>query len=88
MLGIASEVRVHTVGSAVDVPGAEVELTETPPAGDEELQRTWALRWALRRKELKAAREFAEADRIRALLRSAGWELRDGRDGTAEVRRT
>ena len=78
---------MHTVGSAVDIAGGATELTETPPAGSEDSQRAWALRWAVRRKELKAAREFAEADRIRTLLKSAGWELRDGRDGTSEVRR-
>jgi len=39
----------------------------------------------MRRKDAKTARDFAEADRIRALLRSAGWEVRDNRDGTIEV---
>lgn len=63
-------------------PGAP--LGEVPPE-EREAQRAWALAWAGRRLEAKKARNFAESDRIRALLRSAGWEVRDNRDGTAEV---
>ena len=59
---------------------------ETSPAGaNEELQKAWALHWAVRRKQAKAARDYTEADRIRGLLRSAGWEVRDGKDGSVEV---
>jgi cysteinyl-tRNA synthetase len=29
--------------------------------------------------------DFAEADRIRELLRAAGWEVRDKQDGSVEV---
>jgi cysteinyl-tRNA synthetase len=87
VLGIASAVEVHTVGAAVDASGSDADLPDTPPPGSEEQQRAWALRWAVRRKDLKAAREFTQADRIRALLKAAGWEIRDGRDGTSQVRR-
>ena len=45
----------------------------------------WARAWALRRKQAKDARDFTEADRIRELLRAAGWEVRDNRDGSIEV---
>ena len=35
--------------------------------------------------DAKASRNFAEADRIRGLLKAAGWEVRDNRDGSIEV---
>jgi cysteinyl-tRNA synthetase len=60
--------------------------TETPPAvGNEELLKDWALHWALQRKLAKTARNYGEADRIRAFLRDAGWEVRDERDGSIAV---
>jgi cysteinyl-tRNA synthetase len=36
---------------------------------------------AERRAQARAARDFAEADRLRDELRAAGWEVRDGADG-------
>jgi cysteinyl-tRNA synthetase len=76
------------VGTAVEAGPASGELSETPPAGaGEEHQRAWAIRWAVRRKDAKTARDFAEADRIRSLLRAASWEVRDNRDGSIEVLR-
>jgi cysteinyl-tRNA synthetase len=83
---VTSTVEVVKVGTAVEVesPG-EGELMETPPAGAEETQRTWAIRWAVRRKDAKASRDFGEADRIRGVLKAAGWEVRDNRDGSIEV---
>ncbi len=85
VLGVTSEVKAVRVGAAVEVDDA-TELNESPPeGGDEEAHRTWALRWAVRRKDAKAARDYAEADRIRELLRRAGWEVRDRRDGSIEV---
>lgn len=59
-------------------------LDETPPAG-EAAALAWASGWASRRSAAKAARDFKESDRIRELLAAAGWEVRDNRDGTAEV---
>jgi cysteinyl-tRNA synthetase len=77
------------VGSAVEAETDQGELGETPPAeADEPAQRAWAIRWAVRRKEAKTARTFAEADRIRGLLKAAGWEVRDNRDGSIEVVRS
>jgi cysteinyl-tRNA synthetase len=65
---------------------AAATASETPPSGsDEELQKAWALHWALRRKQAKTARDYPEADRIRGLLRDAGWEVRDAKDGSVEV---
>jgi cysteinyl-tRNA synthetase len=89
VLGITSVVESVKVGTAVDVGTDSGELTEVPPAGvTEDDQRAWAVRWAVRRKEAKAARNFAEADRIRGLLKAAGWEVRDNRDGSIEVVRS
>jgi cysteinyl-tRNA synthetase len=86
VLAVTSAVQVVKVGTAVEVeaPGTG-ELTEMPPAGGEEPQRSWAIRWAVRRKDAKASRDYAEADRIRGLLNAAGWEVRDNRDGSIEV---
>ncbi len=86
VLGVTSDVQVVKVGTAVEVdPGGSADLSDAPPAGPEDAQRTWAVRWAVRRKDAKAARNFAEADRIRALLKAAGWDVRDNRDGSIEV---
>jgi cysteinyl-tRNA synthetase len=71
-----------------------VEVTAeagTPTAliapGDPAEAQKWALEWAGQRKAAKARRDYKEADRIRDLLKAAGWEIRDNKDGTVEVRR-
>ena len=91
VLGVSSR------GIAISIPTGPVapeghpgmsaaSYPETSPAGaNEELQKAWALHWAVRRKQAKVARDYTEADRIRGLLRSAGWEVRDGKDGSVEV---
>ena len=62
------------------------EVLETPPEDQsEDVQRAWATQWAIRRKDAKVQRNFPEADRIRALLRQAGWDVRDAKDGSMEV---
>ncbi|HEX6643122.1 MAG TPA: cysteine--tRNA ligase [Gemmatimonadales bacterium] len=61
------------------------ELADRPPADPEEAGR-WAVAWAGRRNEAKAARRYAEADRIRDMLRGHGFELRDTRQGSEVVR--
>jgi cysteinyl-tRNA synthetase len=61
-------------------------LPEEPPA-DATAQAEWARGWAQRRLQAKAHRNFPEADRIRALLLTHGWEVRDRKDGTIEVSR-
>jgi cysteinyl-tRNA synthetase len=87
VLGVASAVQVTRVGAAPEPDSeAKAELGDTPPeGGSEEAHRAWAVRWAVRRKEAKSARDFSEADRIRTLLRAAGWEVRDARDGSVDV---
>ena len=87
VLGVTSTVQVTRVGAAVDVESPDqAELTDAPPAeADEEAEQAWAIRWAVRRKDAKTARDYTEADRIRGLLNSAGWEVRDNRDGSIEV---
>jgi cysteinyl-tRNA synthetase len=89
VLGIASAVQSVKVGMAIEVGGGSGDLAEVAPAAvDQEGQRTWAIQWAVRRKDAKAARNFGEADRIRGLLKAAGWEVRDNRDGSIEVVRS
>jgi cysteinyl-tRNA synthetase len=52
---------------------------------------SYDLAWAEGLKEQRTAaknrRDFAESDRIRALLAEHGWEVRDGRDGTTVQRK-
>jgi len=59
---------------------------ETPPNAAEQAE-PWALAWAALRRDAKSRRDFAEADRIRALLQTHGWEVRDRKDGSIEVSR-
>jgi cysteinyl-tRNA synthetase len=91
VLAVTSAVQVLKVGASAVLAerGDESALAELPPeGGSEEALRGWALRWAVRRREAKAVRNYPEADRIRALLRASGWEVRDGRDGSVEVVRS
>ena len=60
-------------------------LLDAPDAGDEEqLQEARALLAA--RQEARAARDFAEADRLRDALTALGWSVRDGAGGAELVR--
>jgi cysteinyl-tRNA synthetase len=83
VLGVASQVRVIRVAGE-ETAGEVRDLSEQPPAESGSVE-GWALAWARKRKEQKTARNYAEADRIRELLRSAGWEVRDKQDGSVEV---
>jgi cysteinyl-tRNA synthetase len=91
VLGVTSRGTVLNVPTGTETegrnqPAAVNSYSETPPVGSsEEQQKAWALHWALRRRQAKGARDYPEADRIRALLRSAGWEVRDAKDGSVEV---
>jgi cysteinyl-tRNA synthetase len=91
VLGVSSRGIAISIPTGTGAPEGQPAETgasypETSPAGsNEELQKAWALHWAVRRKQAKVARDYAEADRIRGLLRSAGWEVRDGKDGSVEV---
>ena len=81
VLGVAGEVRLVRV---TGVEGAgDGSLPEIPLDGAD--AEAWARGWAVRRKQAKTERNYAEADRIRALLKAAGWEVRDNKDGSVEV---
>jgi cysteinyl-tRNA synthetase len=88
VLAVAPASRTLTVGpEALPVEredGIPVRPPEVPPP-DAEAREAWALRWAAVRLAEKRARNYTEADRIRELLRRAGWEIRDRRDGQIEV---
>jgi cysteinyl-tRNA synthetase len=87
VLSVASDIQAIKITSADAAgDGRHQDLTESPPSDPADgAQRGWATGWAARRKKAKADRDFAEADRIRERLKSAGWEVRDGRDGSVEV---
>jgi cysteinyl-tRNA synthetase len=91
VLAVAPGSRTLTVGPE-ELPveqedGIPVRPPEVPPV-DAQAEEAWALRWAAVRLAEKRARNYAEADRIRDLLRRAGWEIRDRRDGQIEVLRS
>jgi cysteinyl-tRNA synthetase len=46
----------------------------------------WAGFWAGQRLAARQSRDFAESDRIRALLAAHGWEVRDTREGSSVKR--
>jgi cysteinyl-tRNA synthetase len=70
-----------------EVTGSDADLVLPPedPPEDPELAKQWATRWAEVRQHRKKKKSYAEADRIRELLRSAGWEVRDTQDGTINL---
>ena len=59
---------------------------EVPPP-DPEGAEQWGRRWAEIRVMEKRRRNFAEADRIRVLLRKHGWEVQDAKDGSIQLRK-
>jgi cysteinyl-tRNA synthetase len=92
VLAVAPASRARTLSAealaVAEEDGIPVRPPEVPPVDPADGE-AWALRWAAVRAAEKRARNFAEADRIRELLRAAGWEIRDRRDGAIEVvRRT
>jgi cysteinyl-tRNA synthetase len=54
-------------------------------SGSADHGREWAEALRGKRDEAKRRRDFAAADRIRAELRAAGWEIRDSKDGTSQL---
>jgi cysteinyl-tRNA synthetase len=84
VLDATTRPRVEAVGRTDSRSGGAQPLAEQPPENSE-AQQEWARAWAGRRLEAKSRRDFTEADRIRALLQSRGWEVRDRKDGTIEV---
>ena len=91
VLAVAPSDRARTVAAAAlqvaEEDGIPVRPPEVPPPDPLDGE-AWALRWAAVRALEKRGRNFPEADRIRDLLRSAGWEIRDRRDGAIEVVRS
>jgi cysteinyl-tRNA synthetase len=89
VLGVTSKVVVMKVkGGGSEGPTAESgQLSENPPT-EPGAAESWAREWAARRARCKTARDYAEADRIRALLSRHGFQVRDSRDGSIEVVRT
>jgi cysteinyl-tRNA synthetase len=78
---VTSDVRaVRITGGDAATDG---DLAETSPGGKEAEE--WARSWAMRRKQAKGERNYEEADRIREVIRRAGWEVRDNKDGSIEV---
>jgi cysteinyl-tRNA synthetase len=84
LLGVTGTIvamKITDSGSA-----STTEMNDTPPpGGNEEALKAWALQWAIRRKQAKTDRDYPKADSIRGLLRAAGWEVRDARDGSVDV---
>jgi cysteinyl-tRNA synthetase len=88
VLGVTGNVVVMKVkGGSESAAADSADLSESPPADPSAAER-WAREWASRRAWFKAARNYAEADRIRALLSQHGFQVRDSRDGSIEVVRT
>jgi cysteinyl-tRNA synthetase len=95
VLGVTSETKSIEILTQTGEPaftGLAPTVTETPsseiPPLDPEAAEKWARKWATARAQLKSARNYAEADRIRELLKAAGWEVRDKQGGSVEVVRT
>ena len=86
----ARQISLKAESGSFDLTGGNatlsVEWSESQPS-EEAQQGPWAQFWANKRLAAKQTRNFAEADRIRGLLAEAGWDVRDNRDGTAEVQR-
>jgi cysteinyl-tRNA synthetase len=88
VLGVTTAVTVMKVkGSGGEGDSDSHDLSERPPS-DPVAAEGWARDWAARRARYKTARNYSEADRIRALLGEHGFQVRDTRDGSIEVVRT
>jgi cysteinyl-tRNA synthetase len=75
--------------SRSEIAASAAEPTDGPPPTEPPAELAyrlgWARDWANRRVVAKRQKNFPEADRIRQLLIGAGFELRDRRDGSAEL---
>jgi cysteinyl-tRNA synthetase len=94
VLGVTTQVQsivVETQTGQATWTGFAPTVVVTPPTtppSDRAAAEEWARLWATARAQHKAARNYAEADRIRALLAEHGFQVRDSRDGSIEVVRT
>jgi cysteinyl-tRNA synthetase len=85
VLGVTTPKRgIKVTGYEPTVP---LGLAEIAPTGETDRMK-WAKAWASERARHKSARNYGEADRIRALLENHGFQVRDSRDGSIEVVRT
>ncbi len=88
VLDVTPTARTMSVGA--EPPAQEDGVLTTPPEvppRDEAGAMGWARRWAVVRLAEKRRKNFAEADRIRALLRRHGFEVQDSKDGSIQIRR-
>jgi cysteinyl-tRNA synthetase len=79
--GNVSIVGANDLREMLDVLGLANLLDAPDGAAPDDVQGLLAERQAAR-----AARDFAEADRLRDEIRAAGWEVRDGPDGAELIR--
>ena len=84
VLAIAHRSQARTEVAATALDSDPARLSDDAPA-DPGAGLGWATRWAARRAQAKRTRDFATADQIRGRLKIAGFELRDRRDGSAEL---
>ncbi|MEP6574752.1 MAG: cysteine--tRNA ligase [Gemmatimonadota bacterium] len=84
VLDVEPAPKARAILSTTHSETAERPAEEPPAAGGN--REAWALAWAGVRRSEKNRRNFSEADRIRDLLKSHGYEIRDNKDGTMEVR--
>ena len=88
VLGVATPTGLRgVIRSGSWATGKLTAWSETPPS-DPDAAQDWAESWTARRLEARGRRDYAEADRIRGLLGAAGFEIRDRKDGGAEVVRS
>jgi cysteinyl-tRNA synthetase len=74
-------------GQLAEAAGLQVLPPNSAPEDPAEAVE-WARRWALIRVTAKGKKDYKEADRIRDLLKGHGFEIRDNKDGSIEIRRT
>ncbi|MEP6474845.1 MAG: cysteine--tRNA ligase [Gemmatimonadota bacterium] len=83
ILPAAGQGRVVITGPSMSGSGTVTPSDLSPD--DPGAQQEWAATWGGLRRDAKKAKNYKEADRIRDLLKAAGWEVRDKPDGSIEV---
>jgi cysteinyl-tRNA synthetase len=92
LLGVLDVLPDPAAGAAISVgPPGRADLPEAVDSdaapADPAQAEVWAKGLALARLSARGRRDYKEADRIRDALEAAGWEIRDNKDGTANLRR-